>query len=374
VFSFEGRAISSATLLDYDTAEQDYYLQYAYWVSSGSYSPHGPRLYPGTVNGFGADFVWIDATVAEPTTVIFYLSSGETNANDQLIYTHSFVDGNVSLMKQNGNSAATGYITVTIEASGYYAFVYRKKSTATRYLVNATMTRSGGSHYGHHPISGLENNLGALGDHRIMSASLMYTNEASPLNKQGKITAVQYGGATSWHTFAQEGFDSVASAIDSATIPIVDGMYGFIKPTGPDNFDLANGVQLNASAEVIHAKYSLDSTDEYVIMYLRCDVAEGRDGWWTVAHHIEYETLDVWRDTGLPSARPEDFRTALLTLSTLPQFSKNSNHLFEFLKRVGASLKRGLSAAAINAPDIIDAINKYGPIAAKAAATIAAVL
>lgn len=367
----EASADMSWTTVD---SSRDIDVSILYWNvdSSSTWSPHGDRQYVGLIKGDQKTYTWLDHRTGATSTMSIAFNAAITNANDVVIVLYKWDNGVVTEFAQHGNSAGSSQIVFSITESGYYGFKVigpGRAAGASNLHPTAMAWATDSDIFAHLPAATLTQNLAAINDNRVLAASIMYTNTASPLNKQGKIAMLQFGSGFSWHTLATAGFDQIADSNGAIAIPINEGMYGYLKPTGPDDFDLQKGA-VAINSEVVECGFILDGPHEYIVCIADVTTEGGRDGYFTFNHHVEYETTDVWRDQEYPGANPKEYEDALLLISKLTQFSTNDNHLTKFIGQVRNLLSKGVNAAEIAIPKAMSFLEKVGPIVG----TIASIL
>jgi len=338
---------------------------YAKVSASSSWAPHGSYQYPGYVTGDHRSYHWLDATASFDCTVNVTLSIPNPTANSWVLNVYRWDDGIVTLVNSAGNAAGASSLSVDLTQSGYYSFEFEFLSSAVGTLVEMYWASSASS-YAHLSAGPLEANLLAVGQYRVNAASLMYTNEASPLNKQGKIAGLQYGFARQWFDFAAAGYDEVAKANRAVALPIADGMHIFMKPRAASDFDLKRGTIVN-NGQAVYTGYPLDAQEEYIMLFGSVTDTNGRDGYFTICHHIEYETTDTYREVLSPHIDPEAFREASLLIVAIPQVHKNANHVLQIVSKIRDALRKGASSINLHVPKVIQLAQKDERRIAKAA-------
>jgi len=350
-------AVGNAIVFNNQTGESPLRLDYA--LPTMPYAPHGPVLYGATDGKSELRFFWMDVN----QSIVGTFSSALVAKYTWKVY--GFANGNTTLINSSipaGVGATT--ITFATNTAGYFAIAQVANGDASLGAVGTfssvilTDPSGGCGHFCHLPLPNYTSNVLACEQARILGVSVMYTNEASPLNKQGKIAAVQAPVSDFWTEYASGGYQSVASAADSCVLPAENGMYGFLKPTQPSDFDMIRAMP-TVGTQQSAGTYPLNGTSDFIVMYAQITNTSGQDGYWTFANSIEYVTTDVWREVCEPDVSSEDFRQGALLLKTIPQFTENPLHF----KAIFDAIKRGVAAAS-------KAIVTYGPGVIKAASTI----
>jgi hypothetical protein len=193
----------------------------------------------------------------------------------------------------------------------------------------------------------------------------MFTNTAAELNLGGTIAAVQTGEADHWLDYLSTGgvLGTISKQIDSKIMNMSNGMYGFLKPTGPEDFHYKEDIDLNASGIMVDSTYSIDKPGSFLIMCPNCPTAAGCSGYYTISYAIEYITPDPWREVEYATVNEIEFGNALNQIRLLPQFHENPLHLsdlWEGIKSVGSTILNG--------------VKEYGPMVLTAVKGLAKVM
>jgi len=164
------------------------------------------------------------------------------------------------------------------------------------------------------PLPNIEDVVDVVKAYRVTAASIMLTNTASPLNRQGQICGLQIPRKSNFLEFLD--FNEVASDLKSVTFSVVNGMYGFLKPTSVQDFEM-NTFQFSANSASITTDLVFDLLPESDFLMIHSQVVDpnGRQGYWTPAYCCEYTSISQWSDLRVAEAGPNDLA---LTLSLLP--------------------------------------------------------
>lgn len=341
---------------------QEYaYINAAYAVSdtAAAIKPHGTTVYPGAVDEHGDSgrFFWIDANDALDGNFNIDISGPLTAGT---LYVALDLWTTNGIMPEKYKMSITGLNTnasVAITQSGYYAVKYRySDSTATAVAVvsNGMFYYGTCSAFGHHSMPGITENAPVAEAMRINALSVMYSNTAPMLQRGGTITGVQLNKDKHWCEVAQElmGDESALQQYQKCKTLVADnGIYGFLKPDGIQDFDLIESYEVFGN-HISSAFYPLVTPGGYLAVVVEIEEPSGRDGYVTLNYGIEYLTTDVWRATFEASDSPELYTKALVYLKNLPQWHENPKHISE----IWASIKR---AGKIVADNVI----KYAPTA-----------
>jgi len=352
----------------------------AYWNAVSTFTPHGSTLFCGTDGLSQYRYMYMEAGVVVTATTD--LLSGLSSANEVVLYLRRWVDGSVYDIAENatqGTGVGGLACTVTVPANkgGYIAVTFSVRDHTTKVgnpAVNVGFQslkfEGANAVFEHHCLPGYENNVGSADGTRIMSASCMLSNDASPLNRQGKIAMVQSPEKYEWTHWVDGGFQAVSSAQGSQTLVADNGMYGFLKPTKTTDFDFYSYSD-TIGGNVVASQYPLKSETAYLVCYFQCVNAAAstdlttptQDFHWTIAYGCEYQTADIWRSLDVSIYSADVCRKALEQLKNIPQFHENPLHVAEIWQKIKSLAKSA-----------VDGIIKWGPTVLKGAAAIGGML
>jgi hypothetical protein len=322
-----------------------------------NYSPHGPVVYAGEDGKTDGRYFWLDITNVNVT--IAPSNTGESITSSLSLWNSDGVNPDVvSVTTVSGGIPFGQVLPVTVP--GYYCLSHSSSLAGDHFNVTVNWTGSSAV-FKHLSLSNLPNNFGSTDGIRISAVSMMYSNEASPLNKQGKVCGFQEPQGVHWNDFIGS-FSTFSSQQGSTTMPIENGLYGFLKPTQPEDFDLIDH-SIIENGVVYDSFYPLDQKSAFLMIYWQITALPGQDGYWTICHGIEYQTNDVWRPVDDSHLDGQTYSMALESIKTFPQWYENPLHwsdIWERIKSVSSSIASG--------------IVKYGPTVLKGATMVAAAL
>jgi len=188
---------------------------------------------------------------------------------------------------------------------------------------------------------------------RITGVSLMYTNTSAPINRQGQVVGLQCPKGSSWFQFTD--FDTVASDKKSEARDIVNGNFGFLKPTSLADFNM-NVPEFPSDTS---APLTQDAFDDNVFLiypttdYL-CTIAQvllpvGQSGYITLGYSTEYTTLNQWIQVQTGNLGEPEIASALELLSKMPQWHENDLHwddVWSWIKDTASSIWNGVKEVA----------------------------
>jgi hypothetical protein len=326
------------------------YLKWSYALATTGYTPHGVYATP-FIDPEGVTYFWVDATAANPTT---FSVAGLANSTAYAFELRMWLNGEITETLFTNTTSGSGVWTQGVSISGYYT-ISNKAQNLTPSMIYVTGTSSVFCHL-HMP--GLLNNVFRATNVRTLSATLMYTNEAAPLYKQGKILSYQCPAGDEWTEYVTPDGSASGSFSELATLngidisPIENGRYGWLGPSSDLDFApvvIADGPTAAGSIGAANVlPCPLVPVNDFVVMYAQITQQLGRDGYWTPVWGIEYESVDQWTILEKPIVSPEDYMMAIFRSSQLPQFHDNPLHLSDitgFLKAMAGPVAAGLSGA-----------------------------
>jgi len=348
--------------------------------------PTNAKVYLNTVNAGIAVLVptaYLQATSSyQPNTNITFCGSDGVsparyfwmNPNDYIQYTVSsqaagaIITVNLNLWTPSVTIPSNyQQFTTCILANTNYTGVVANGSVGGYYSLSVSVNTSNNivgffaNTYGtssvmcHLPINGYFSNVGSVDAIRIYAVSQMYSNDASLLNRQGKVASYQASGGKSWTDYVSGGYKSVAGSLGSA-FEIADvGQYCWMKPIQPSDFNMLSNVDVS-NGVILDSHYPLLSASSFLVTYVTITNSGGQDGQWTLCHGIEYKTDDVWRSIDTPMYSTNDTNLAFEVLKHVPQFTENPMHI----SQIWNAIKNG-------AKGLLSGISKYGPAIGKAA-------
>jgi len=333
-------------------------LHAPYALSQLSYSPHGPMLFAGSP-GSDQRFLWVDFSsqviIAYSTTSsqvphfpISYWMDGE----EELVY--NIVQGSTGLLQ-----TAT-LKTANVDPAGYYSFSVTS-TTGGAFVINAmTISNvSGGPVTCHRPLPYYDVECKNVEAIRLYAASLKYTNQAGPLNRQGKVAQWQVPQGTPWGTLITPSgaFSAISGSQGSETISVEHGAYQYLKITQPSDMDMKTWVTTR-NGVVVDSYYPLLPDTAFICTYVQVTPTAGQDGYWTFAFGIEFRSDHTWFENKVSTFSEEACSKAMSMLKRAPQYMENESHLstlFSWLKKAGVTVLKAGAKAGVDA--IRDALN-----------------
>jgi len=333
---------------------------------------HGVSLYPGHLDDSDQHRGWL---LTQGNQLALTLNSASYPLGSLVLTTVKFLEAGTWVpVAQFSQAPATGIgvFTYLAKYTGYYAISTHLTNIGSGILAGIPgIIAINGVPAGFPPAtvfsSWSQNALPYLNDVssfvksiRITGVSTMYTNTASPLNRQGQITGLQVPKGTNFIRFTD--FDVVSTDKKSITLDIVEGMYGFLKPTSSEDmrmrvFTFPGPAQTESiggfNSELVFRIYP--DTD-YLCVIANVNIDAGQVGYITNAVSVEYTTLNQWISVKYGTVSEEEFQCALQCLTQVPQWHTNGLHWDDIWGWIKSTAK-----------DVWSGIKEIAPLAAAAA-------
>jgi len=339
-----------------------------------TYQPHGPTFYAGSVKeNIGLRFFWLDASA---TVEFNYTSTANFNIGIAQ-WTSNGLEATYASKLFATATGATGTILSPLDnfKPGYYAF--QISSTATQTVVFNSMTISGNSEvFCHLPIPTLEKVINSVDNHRVIGSSIMYTNTAAPLNREGSLMPYQLLPGMYWHdivTGMDTAYAAVAALPGARPFEATEGAYIFHKPTNDDDWDFKDEYY-TTDGNLIDCYYEIDSESPPVLIVISIDTGNAQNGYWTLTQSIEFFTQSQAFDQELCKVSYYIGDEALDKIKYIEQVHSNALHVKEIWSSIVNQTKKAGKWIFDSIPKIVGAVEKYGPTVVKYAPMAAAAL
>ena len=258
-----------------------------------------------------------------------------------------------------------GSHTIVITKTGYYAFTYTYyqggalftlPSQPGNFQIEMGVPGSMYTTWSQLALPHFSSAFSFVDAVRLTGVSLMYTNTASPLNHQGQIVGLQVPKGTSWLQYTS--FSDVSEDKKSVTRDIVEGCYGFLKPTSEDDFkmciyEVPGDTTIGTDEDIV---FSLYPDSDYLAVIASVNVTAGQTGYLTVAASLEYTTLNQWISVKQGQLSDVELKESLEVFSRIPQWHTNALHWDDIWDWVKSTAK-----------DVWNGIKEIAPLAAAAA-------
>jgi len=210
----------------------------------------------------------------------------------------------------------------------------------------------------HLSIPDLAKNIASVQGVRMNGLSLMYTNTSSELNNSGRVAGLQAPQSADWMNYAFGGFESVGGSLNAVTMDVKKGMYGFLKPSQPDDYNFKGNFDYDpVNGCPIGGTFLLECDSDFLVIYPQINVSGGRDGYWSTCFTIEYLTTDVFREVGHSNVPVDSYEAAITALVGIPQWHENKTHFKDIVKKIQDFASRAAQRIMKYAPLITGAVS-----------------
>lgn len=336
--------------------EDVYKFKIPYLVPVQAYAPHGDRLYSGAVKGSTGRFFWVDEDA------IITINAGEGVTGNVSYYLDKYDQfGLIEKWKEipvsyAGGSAILSTLKADTDPAAYYAVsVLNKEETPLDLIINDIAMGGTCSVFCHLSLPDLDSNLQRELGVRVNALSMMYSNTSSIEGLGGTISGFQFGQKTDWFDLiVADPLTEIQSKKGSHTTDIRKGMFGFLKPTKPQDFDLISYTELDKSGNLVDSYYPLDDRGSFLAMAGAVPIGSGGNaGYFTLRYGIEYLSADTWAELKPAEVDEEIYHTALSMLKKIPQFHENSTHLNNLWNSITSGIGKAVNFGTKTLPDLM---------------------
>lgn len=330
-------------------------------LTASNVSPHGSSLYFGTT-GLSDNLRGVLASPGNIITVTVVPVPGGVSDTRIVLYKLEGAQWVSAFVSTPFPTVGGGSRQFNIVETGYYAVAFRVDSNAftTPPMVDGMLELSISHIYSamtwaQLPLPNIDDNVDAIRAFRIPAVSLMYTNTSAPLNRTGQIVGLQLPKRSNWYDNTD--YETLANSAKAESYNVVNGMYGFLKPTSQDDMEMRTfAFQADDNFDYT---FELLPPSDYLVIQSNVVDPLGRSGILYPAHHLEFTTQSQWFNTDDESVPHACFQEAVQILSTLPQWHQNEDHLsniWNWIKDTASSIWNG-------AKDVVQTLAPLAPLA-----------
>ncbi len=318
------------------------YIPYLSFLSGNSI--HGPLLFPGRLPDQRLN--WFYVGVAQVTI-------NNTGSTSFGVSAMTFRDDVVTQLG-NFTIAASGSQSFGPFALGtYFSSNIFSQTASSAAIGTLQVTISAGVVTpAHLALNGIINNSASAEAFKVYAASVMYTNTASPLNRQGKVAGIQLPAGSWWDQYLN--FDTIADLESADSRDVVNGIYGFLKPTQPRDIDFIPFDTVSTNNLSTDTWWPLRRPSDFLAVAVKVLASSnGQDGYFTIAHAFEFRTTDPWREVEMAHISPHTVEFAMMLVSRCPQWHENPLHLsdiWNWIKKTSQDVYESVKEAL---PDIV---------------------
>lgn len=302
-------------------SQQSMALKIPYLSWSTGAQIHGPILFPGRLPDQRDQWYYITNGVAS------FQNTGATTINITTLLFNDDVITDLGLTTIAGGASSS----LTSAQTGYVAFRAYGNANSVTCTGILTIGYGSGLNFSHLALNGMNNNSAAAEAFKMYGVSLMYTNTASPLNRQGKVCGLQVPAGSWWDQYTS--YQSLADLESAVSLEAVNGIYGFLKPTQPNDINFRAFDTVTTNSLSTDAYWPLRRDSDFLAVALNVlATSNGQDGYFTIAHAFEYRTTDPWREVEMAYIPPDTVDLAMMLVSRCPQWHENPLHLADIWK------------------------------------------
>ncbi len=315
-------------------------------VAGSKKKPFGDFLYPCKSDS-GIPYYYIN----NPLTLKIVNGDAAVAIVVQVLRYDLATDTETQVFQFTVNAATTGLQNFATQTSGYYRWRIKAGSAwVSSSLITASLgiglTGSIYTDLNDTPCWGAltlrqwydqARNVAAI---RMLGVSLCLTPLASPLNLSGAVAAVQVAQSTNWMTLldnhnAEGIYNGIASLAQAANGRFQQGMYGYLKPTQPSDFNMASVGEASAETDPADRTFGLiNDKSDYLAFAVKCEDPQGQTHQITTVHNVEFRTNNLWFDARVPVATEKLTEEAMQIVRDQPQFCENPNHVEDLVRGV----------------------------------------
>lgn len=254
-----------------------------------------------------------------------------------------------------------GALTITSGAAGYYAFEYETVTSQTQLLSLSIL--GAGDCYGHRAAPNIYSQLPAINSIRLLSQSILISNQASMTNIEGTIFAAQFPQDEQW--WNQTASSAIAVARESYRGRLATGLYAFIKPTSVNDFRYLNNIS-QIGGVITNASFDLLTPGDFVAVHAETVAVgatyPGMDLLMTHALTLEFTTENQWYEAELCPMTTASRQAAMDKMGPIPQFYENPLHLSDMAKYLRAGFNHVRKHASAIGATLSTLFPQFAPI------------
>lgn len=323
-------------------------LPFAYGAAAGAVTPHGQYLYMGGLNSRPEmSFVWLNTG-----DLLRVTTAGAGVPND--FFSVYQADSPGSTMCQANPVGSPVHITtlttttiLTASSPGYYGVAGVTAAAAVTWTWAVDLVVSIGDCFSHIAVPNAQTHPTYLSNVRLLSSSMLLSNVASTLNKEGTIYGAVISDGTPFYTHTTPS-DLTAKA-DHFAGRATQGLYTWLRPGGVGTFSYRKAMTVDPTTGAItDTTFSLDDGSSYQVAVVftigtSSTTYPGLDFLTAFAFSLEFKTDDQWVEVDFPTLTAEAATCSLEVALRAKSFSENPLHLADiraFASRAGRFLRQ----------------------------------
>lgn len=242
-------------------------------------------------------------------------------------------------------------ITVTSTAGGSVGFdlssavpplppglTYVKPRTISVPLTNCLINILGDSCVMRHlPLGRFFDVAASIDAFRANGLSVMYSNTAPDLSKNGDAVGWQVPKSIPWDVLLKKGYSYLTNRPGAGQQLAKEGIQGFWVPSAPSDFAFLPvssswGSDLDYNGDAYQDLYPVSPQSDYLAICTRIPVADGRAGRYTICCAGEGRTSNPWFADLISDDNSRDTsERAVALLRGMPQWHSNPSHIKDIL-------------------------------------------
>lgn len=359
-WSYEARrGMGGSQLFQLPSYEGTWRVDIGNWVSTSVIAPHGSLLFCGKAEGRIG--FWVDAMTGFPSVITANFLPLLPVGISVTMVLYRWLNGRWSVEARGVASNPASFVAATVTTSGYYAIELNVEggNSASPGTVSFTMVNSTTSSWAHAPVNDIFANYQNIGNSRILGLAALLQNEASVMNKQGNVVAVQSPPNSDWYTtYAAKGGGAGFYSImfedkASSTFLLETGIYAFKRPKGAQDFNWETEVytgEVQGSDTINYTPvqgvrqcyFNLTCPCDYLVLAASASQTGAADCLLSTSIGVEYTTTNAWLETDTPVIAKQAFELGIASLREVEQFYENPLHIPSLMD----AISNGMSAMA----------------------------
>jgi len=359
------------------------------WISGSptlTYKPHGNLWFAGAAGG-DLRFFWLGLN--DQVSLKIRNLSTETLKYQLTAWFYDERTGLQSIAVQLSNDVAfNGIYTlnnwspfsgVTGSVGGYVALsvaVLKPFATVASHRAEIFDVFIAGSNevFCHLPVPTFDTSFASYDSVRITGAACMFSNRATVMGLQGSCYGAQIGGGKPWQGFIGK-VDSIMSVNGCIEMDAAKGIYGFLKPTSPDDFAMESHIRVSEDNTLMDSFWPIVSQRDFIVLYLKINnTAESQNGLWSFFYNVEFRTTNTIFSLDFPTADQATIADALADVKFMKQFHENPLHIKELVAQARSLARGAVRSVSRYGPQVLSTVQRYGPQAVQLASALAKVL
>lgn len=309
-----------------------------------AFQPHGQILFPGYDEG-GRQYLWVQEADGAALGMHVTLGAAATFAGVNWVSFYAWDGKHPRLLQKT--KLAIGDTDVWLTAAALPpggAYVYATVFWVELPTTAAVEIRGSNEVFGHRPVSNIQTLIQQAYGIRVNSCSIRVQNDASPLSRNGNITAVTVSRSIPWCNVASSA--SALSQLQNYREFTADkGYYGVPLPESDEDVsqfydDICESAFRTTTAPI--TSYPLSERRPYKAVSFNIPVQAGRSLTFDVTHTIEFLTNNKLQEQKLSTTSEDSVCAAIVVASTQETDYENTPNWRDALETVADYMDQGI--------------------------------